>query len=119
MHIHNDPEPPRDMQEFDILMRKIEKGEDSFAALSDEQRGQLKCELADAWIAKYMEDYPVPVDVKQAAAEYRAIQSGVRYPYVPEHVRTDLLIQFDLLHAEGGGPDHWTVQADQSRRIPG
>jgi hypothetical protein len=108
MQKKNRPEPPPTAQELDLLIRRIDMGEDSFAALSDEQRGQLKCELAEEWIAKYLDDYPVPGNPAEAAREYRAIESGSKYPNVPPRVRKDLLIHFDEQHAEGGGPDHWS-----------
>jgi hypothetical protein len=107
----NDPRPPADVHELDLLMGRIDQGADSFAALSDEQREQLKCKLADEWIAGYLDDYPVPADFVQAVRDYRAIQSGSKYPNIPANVRSDLLMHFDEQHAEGGGPEHWTQRA--------
>jgi hypothetical protein len=105
------PRAPSSVQELDLLIRRIDLGEESFAALSDEQRTQLKCELGQQWVDEYLDDYPVPSDVKEAAREYRAIASGDKYPHLPASVRNDLLIQFDLQHAEGGGPEHWIGRA--------
>lgn len=104
----NEPRAPAGVQELDILIRRIDLGEESFAALSDEQRAQLKRTLGEQWVEQYLDDYPVPSDPKEAAREYRAIASGSRYPHLPSSVRNDLLIQFDQQYAEGGGPDHWT-----------
>ncbi len=109
MQTTNVPQPPASVHELDLLMRRIERGEDSFAPLSDEQRAQLKYALAEQWIAQYLDNYPVPADLKTAAQEYREIASGAKYPNLPPSVRNDLLIQFDEQHAEGGGPDHWAV----------
>ena len=108
MKTKNDPQPPASAQELDLLMARIDKGEESFAALSDEQREQLKSELAEEGIAQYLDDYPVPADLTLAARDYRAIQSGSKYPNIPANVRNDLLMHFDEQHAEGGGPEHWT-----------
>jgi hypothetical protein len=107
----SEPRAPSSVQELDLLIRRIDLGEESFAALSDEQRTQLKCELGQQWVEQYLDDYPVPSDVNEAAREYRAIASGDKFPHLPSSVRNDLLIQFDQLHAEGGGPEHWTGRA--------
>lgn len=105
------PRPPAAIQELDVLLQRIDRGEDSFAALSDEQRGQLTDALCEQWIDGYLESYPVPEDRNEAAREYHAIRSGERYPHLPPQVRQDLLIQFDQQFAEGGGPDHWAGAA--------
>jgi hypothetical protein len=109
MQTRHDPQPPASAKELDLLMHRIDLGQDGFAALSDEQRTQLKAELAEDWISGFLDDYPVPDNIEQAAREYRAIQSGALFPNIPDRVRNDILIQFDERHAEGGGPDHWAT----------
>jgi hypothetical protein len=111
MKNNNEFQPPADLAELDRLMRDIDGGKNLFASLSDEQRTQLKRALAERWIAEYLDDYTGPGDPKQAAQEYRAIQSGEKYPHLPVEVRNDLLMQLDEQHAEGGGPEHWTERA--------
>ncbi|MEO8407528.1 MAG: hypothetical protein ABI476_03775 [Oxalobacteraceae bacterium] len=87
-------------------MQKIDAGAGSFASLSDEQRTQLKTALSDEWIASYLDKYPLPITLKAAMREYRAIEAGIRYPNLPEHVREDILLEFNE-HFGEGGPDHW------------
>lgn len=101
------PEPPSSAQELDLLMQKIDAGAGSFAALSDEQRAQLKTGLSEDWIAAYLDKYPVPAALEAAISEYRAIEAGIRYPYLSENVREDILLEFNEHHGEGG-PDHWS-----------
>ncbi|MET0962303.1 MAG: hypothetical protein ABWY05_05720 [Noviherbaspirillum sp.] len=101
-------DPPTTAQELDALMRHIDKGDGDLASLSDEQREQLKNDLAAAWLEDYLDDYPVPAERTPAALEYRAIAGGEKYPNLPEHVRSDLLIEFDEIHGEGG-PEHWNI----------
>jgi hypothetical protein len=103
------PDPPSTAQELDAMLHHIDVGDGDLASLSDEQREQLKGELSDAWLADYLDDYPVPADRRQAAQEYRAIAAGNKYPNLTDHVRADLLLQFEERHGEGG-PDHWKLQ---------
>ncbi len=103
-------EPPSTAEALDALMQHINAGDGDLASLSDEQREQLKNELSDAWLEDYLDDYPVPADIRAAAAEYQAIFSGEKYPSLPDHVRFDLLLQFEEHHGEGG-PDHWNLHA--------
>ena len=100
------PEAPASAQELDEMMYKIDSGEGLFASLSDEQREQLKAELAEEWLTEYLEEYPVPADLVEAIQEYRDIESSDRYPNLPENMRNDLLLLFDEHHGEGG-PDQW------------
>jgi len=100
------PQAPAAAQELDELIDRIDAGEGTFASLSDEQREQLKAELADEWLTEYLEEYPVPADLGDAIREYRDIESGDRYPNLPQNVRNDLLLLFDEHHGEGG-PDQW------------
>jgi len=99
-------EPPSTAQELDELTRQIDAGEGSFASLSDEQREQLMSELDEAWMSDFLDDYPVPAELDAAAREYLAIASGEKFPHLRESVRSDLLMQFNDLHGEGG-PEHW------------
>lgn len=101
-------EPPTSAEGLDALMRHIDAGDADLASLSDEQREQLRNELSDAWLEDYLDDYPVPADIRAAAAEYAAIESGDKYPSLPDHVRLDLLLQFEEHHGEGG-PEHWKL----------
>jgi len=101
-------EPPSTAEQLDALMRHIDAGDHDLASLSDEQREQLKNELSDAWLEDYLDDYPVPAGLEQAAAEYHAIANGKKYPSLPDHVRSDLLLQFEERHGEGG-PEHWNM----------
>jgi hypothetical protein len=103
-------DPPTSAEQLDALMRHIDTGDGDLASLSDEQREQLRNELSDAWLEDYLGDYPVPADIRAAAAEYQAIFSGEKYPSLPDHVRFDLLLQFEEQHGEGG-PDHWNLHA--------
>jgi len=103
------PHPPVSVDDLDAFMHRIDAGDGELAALSDEGREQLRTELAEAWLADYLDEYPVPAGLDDAAAQYRAIASGDRYPHLPEHVREDLLIQFNAVHGEGG-PEHWKWQ---------
>lgn len=106
------PEPPPTAQELDDLIYNIDAGTDSFAALSDEQREQLKAELGEAWLSEYLEEYPVPADLVEASHEYREIESGDKYPNLPDNIRNDLLLHFDEHHGEGG-PERWVgIDAD-------
>jgi hypothetical protein len=50
----------------------------------------------------------VPANLGQAAAEYHAIANAGKYPNLPDHVRADLLLQFEERHGEGG-PEHWNM----------
>lgn len=102
------PEPPSSAQELDLLMQRIDAGAGGFAALSDEQRDQLKSGLSEDWIAAYLDQYPVPAALDAAISEYRAIKAGLRYPNLPENVRADILLEFNEHHGEGG-PDHWST----------
>lgn len=102
------PQPPSSAQELDLLMQKIDRGAGSFAALSDEQREQLKTGLSEEWIEAYLDKYPVPAELDAAISEYRAIEAGIRYPNLPENVREDILLEFNEHHGEGG-PDHWST----------
>lgn len=102
------PVPPSTAQELDALMQKIDAGAGSFVSLSDEQRSQLKTRLSEEWIAAYLDKYPVPAALAAAASEYRAIETGVQYPNLPENVREDILLEFNEHHGEGG-PDHWST----------
>jgi hypothetical protein len=101
-------EPPSTAEQLDALMRHIDAGDHDLASLSDEQREQLKNELSDAWLEEYLDDYPVPANLGQAAAEYHAIANAGKYPNLPDHVRADLLLQFEERHGEGG-PEHWNM----------
>jgi hypothetical protein len=103
------PEPPSTAEQLDAFIQHIDTGDGDLAGMSDEAREQLKTELAEAWLADYLDDYPVPADLAQAAEQYRAIESGDKYPHLPAQVREDLLIQFNTVHGEGG-PDHWIWQ---------
>jgi hypothetical protein len=103
------PNPPSSAEQLDAFMHHIDMGDGDLASLSDEARDQLKTDLAEAWLADHLDNYPVPADLEQAGAEYRAIACGDRYPHLPEHVREDLLIQFNAVHGEGG-PEHWKWQ---------
>lgn len=98
---------PPTVQELDELLQDIDEGEGSFATLTDEQRAQLKEELCDEWLASYLEDYPVPNNLREAIDEYREIEAGDRFPNLPEGVRNELLQQFDDQFGEGG-PDSWS-----------
>ena len=49
-----------------------------------------------------------PSDLRAAVREYQAIASADKYPSLPDHVRDDLLLQFEEHHGEGG-PDHWNT----------
>ena len=100
------PEAPASAQDLDELMYQIDSGEGMFASLSDEQREQLKAELAEEWLTEYLGEYPVPADLVEAIQEYRDIESSDRYPNLPENIRNDLLLLFDEHHGEGG-PDQW------------
>jgi hypothetical protein len=102
------PEPPKDVEELDALLHRIDVGQDDLAALSDEQREGLKEEVSQAWLTKWLSAYQVPVALPEAGALYRAIASGAKYPHLTDHVREDLLIRFDEEHGEGG-PIHWSV----------
>ncbi|NMM36324.1 MAG: hypothetical protein HHJ09_02265 [Glaciimonas sp.] len=102
------PEPPSNAQQLDLLMQQIDSGDGCFAALSDEQRAQLKTGLSEEWIAAYLDKYPVPAVLAAATSEYRAIEAGIRYPHLPENVREDILLEFNEHHGEGG-PDHWST----------
>jgi hypothetical protein len=102
------PEPPKDVEELDALLHRIDVGHDDLAALSDEQREGLKEELGQAWLTKWLGGYRVPVALPEAGALYRAIASGEKYPHLTDHIRQDLLIRFDEEHGEGG-PVHWSV----------
>lgn len=102
------PEPPRDVEELDALLNRIDVGHDDLAALSDAQREDLKEELGQAWLTKWLPAYQVPAALPEAAALYRAIASGEKYPHLTDHVREDLLIRFDEEHGEGG-PEHWSI----------
>lgn len=101
-------DPPITALELDALMRHIDKGDGDLASLSDEQREQLKNELGDAWLEDYLDDYPVPADLKLATLEYQEIASADKYPHLPDHVRGDLLLQFEEQYGEGG-PEHWNL----------
>jgi hypothetical protein len=103
------PHPPSSAEQLDAYMHHIDVGDGELASLSDEEREQLRTELAEAWLADYLDAYPVPSDLEAAAAQYRAIASGEWFPHLPEHVREDLLIQFNTVHGEGG-PEHWKWQ---------
>ena len=98
--------PPATAQELDELFGEIDEGEGTFASLSDEQRMQLKEELGDEWIANYVDDYPVPNNLREAIDEYREIESGGRFPNLTDSVRNDVLLQFDDQYGDGG-PDNW------------
>jgi hypothetical protein len=102
-------EPPSTAEELDALMQHIDTGDGDLASLSDEQREQLKNELGDAWLEDYLDDFPVPAGLPAAAREYQAIANADKYPNLPDHVRNDLLLQFEEHHGEGG-PDHWNMQ---------
>lgn len=102
-------EPPATAEALDALIRHIDIGDGDLASLSDEQREQLKNELGDAWLEDYLDDFPVPADPRDAAREYQAIADGDKYPSLPDHVRGDLLLQFEEHHGEGG-PQYWTMQ---------
>src|SRR3569833_3393171 len=99
-------EPPSTAQELDELTRQIDAGEGSFASLSDEQRKQKKTKQNKTKKNKNHDDYPVPAELDAAAREYLAIASGEKFPHLRESVRSDLLMQFNDLHGEGG-PEHW------------
>ena len=101
-------DPPSTAEELDALMRHIDIGDSDLASLSDEQRDQFKNELGDAWLEDYLDAYPVPPDLRDAAHEYRAIADADKFPNLPEHVRADLLLQFEEHHGEGG-PEHWNM----------
>ena len=101
-------EPPSTAEALDALMQHINTGDGDLASLSDEQREQLKNELGDAWLEDYLDDYPVPADLRDASREYQAIANADKYPNLPDHVRNDLLLQFEEHHGEGG-PEHWTM----------
>jgi hypothetical protein len=101
-------DPPSTAEELDALIRHIDTGDGDLASLSDEQREQLKNELGDAWLEDYLDDYPVPADLREAAREYQEIADADKYPSLPDHVRDDLLLQFEERHGEGG-PDHWNM----------
>lgn len=101
------PEPPSSAEQLDALMQQIDLGRGSFAALSDEQRAQLKTRLSEEWIAAYLDKYPVPASLAAATSEYRAIEAGIRYPNLPQNVCDDILLEFNEHHGEGG-PDHWS-----------
>lgn len=103
---------PPTAAELDELLQEIEEGEGSYAALSDEQRAQLKEELCEEWTATYLDDYPVPQNLREAVDEYREIESGERFPNLPENVRNDLLLHFDDQYGEGG-PDRWDTADDE------
>jgi hypothetical protein len=102
------PEPPKDVEQLDALLYRIDAGHDDLAALSDTQREDLKEELGQAWLTKWLPAYQVPAALPEAGALYRAIASGEKYPHLTDHVREDLLIRFDEEHGEGG-PEHWSV----------
>jgi hypothetical protein len=104
--MHDYPEPPATAQELDAVIAKIDAGEGYFASLGDEQRDQMKTGLTEHWIAEYLDDYPVPSDRAVAVREYRAIESGAKYPHLPPNLTGDLLMRFDEVHGEGG-PQHW------------
>lgn len=99
-------EPPASAEELDALFRRIDAGDGYFASLSDEQRGQLKEELTDAWLSDYLHLYPLPARLEDAVHAYRAIESGDKYPHVNPHIRNDLLLHFNE-HFGEGGPEHW------------
>lgn len=101
-------EPPRDIQEFDALLHRIDVGDADLASLSDEQREVLKEELGQAWLTKWLPDYQVPADLGAASILYRAIAAREMYPHLTDRVREDLLIRFDEEHGEGG-PVHWSI----------
>ena len=48
-------------QDLDELIYRIDSGQDTFASLSDEQREQLKAELAEEWLTEYLAEYPVQI----------------------------------------------------------
>jgi hypothetical protein len=102
------PQAPATAQDLDELMYRIDSGQGTFASLSDEQREQLKADLADDWLTEYLQEYPVPADLGDAIREYRDIESGDRYASLPPNVRADLLLLFDEHHGEGG-PDQWAA----------
>lgn len=100
--------PSSTAQKLDALMQRIDDGSGSFAALSDEQRAQLKSALSEEWIATSVDKYPVPASLAAAMREYRAIAAGVQYPHLPEQVREDILQEFNE-HFGEGGPDRWSA----------
>ena len=51
-------------------------------------------------------DAGLTVDVQ--AREYQAIANADKYPSLPDHVRDDLLLQFEEHNGEGG-PEHWNM----------
>ena len=99
-------EPPSTAEDLDALMRHIDIGDGDLASLSDEQREQLKNELGDAWLEDYLDDFPVPAELREAAVAYQAIADADKFPSLPDHVRGDLLLLFEEHHGEGG-PQHW------------
>lgn len=104
--IENVADVPPSAQELDELLQDIDEGEGTFAALSNEQRAELKEELCEEWLASYLDDYPVPSNLREAVDEYREIEAGERFPNLPENVRNDILAQFNDQFGEGG-PEHW------------
>lgn len=104
--MENIADVPPSAQELDELLQDIEEGEGTFATLTDDQREQLKEELCEEWLATYLDDYPVPNNLREAVDEYREIEAGDRFPNLPDNVRTELLAQFDSQYGEGG-PDNW------------
>lgn len=103
------PDPPSTAQQLDQMIAHIDAGDSDLASLSDEQREQLKADLCAAWLDDYLDDYPVPTDIAAATDEYLAIESGTRYPHLPDNVHDDLLMHFDE-HFGEGGPAHWMTR---------
>lgn len=107
-------DPPSTAEELDKLIHNIDVGEGVLASLSDEQRDQMREELTEAWLSERLDDYPVPADGEEAAREYREIESGRKYPYLPENARRDILQHFDERYGEGG-PDHWPAPSGSGK----
>jgi hypothetical protein len=110
--MENIADVPPTAQELDELLQDIDEGEGTFAELTDDQREQLKEELCEEWLATYLDDYPVPNNLREAVDEYREIESGDRFPNLPENVRNELLLQFDDQFGEGG-PDNWSSAEEE------
>lgn len=110
--MENIADVPPTAQELDELLQGINEGEGTFAELTDDQREQLKEELCEEWLATYLDDYPVPNTLREAVDEYREIESGDRFPNLPENVRNELLLQFDDQFGEGG-PDNWSSAEEE------
>lgn len=106
------PEPPESIEQLDQLIHRIDEGHDDLASLSDEQRAQLTEELCEEWVARYLDDYPVPTLVDDAIREYQEIQIGDLYPNLPQFVRDDLLMRYEDRFGEGG-PEHWIREHDE------